>query len=111
MTPRLPNPATAERPPTEGERNSATCLALISLLAVAAALFGVIVLVLPGTLWIVVVAVGAGGILTLQYLLWGRWLTSVTHAEQLLAQEESAAEPNPVPPSPLDGTPWESESK
>ncbi|MEZ6058531.1 MAG: hypothetical protein R3C01_17660 [Planctomycetaceae bacterium] len=82
MTPRLPVAEETERPPTEGERNSATCLALVALLAVSAGLFGILALVLPGAMWILLVALGAGGVLTLQYLLWGRWLTRITRAEQ-----------------------------
>jgi membrane protein implicated in regulation of membrane protease activity len=62
--------------PSPDQRNSATLAALTMVLLVSGGLLALIALVLPQVLWLVVIAVGLALSVVLQYLVWGRWLTS-----------------------------------
>jgi Flp pilus assembly protein TadB len=58
------------------KKDQATFAALFGLLFFCGLLFLLIAAVLPDVLWLVAVVFGFGLFLVLQYLVWGRWLTS-----------------------------------
>jgi hypothetical protein len=61
------------------KKDQATYAALFGLLFFSGLLFLLIVAVLPDVLWLLAVVFGFGLFLLLQYLIWGRWLTSHLH--------------------------------
>lgn len=75
--------------PSDDQRNSATFAALTMVFVVSGGLLALIALVLPQVLWVVVIAAGLALTVVLQYLVWGRWLTSKLRAE---AEREESAE-------------------
>ncbi len=81
----------AERP-SDDQRNSATFAALAMLLLISAAFLALVALVLPDLLWMVVIAIGLTLSVVLQYLIWGRWLTSVLRDKEDAAQRQSPSE-------------------
>ena len=77
----------AERP-SDDQRNSATFAALAMLLLISTGLLGLIALVLPQVLWLVVIGIGLGLSVVLQYLIWGRWLTSKLRQKEASQQQQ-----------------------
>ncbi|MEZ6064541.1 MAG: hypothetical protein R3B90_02275 [Planctomycetaceae bacterium] len=77
MTPRLPQPQDVEAPPTAGERNYATCLAVLALAMATAGLAFLIGMIIPTAFYVLLLIAVLGGIFALHYLTWG-WLLSAT---------------------------------
>lgn len=81
----------AERP-SDDQRNSATFAALAMMLLISGAFLALVALVLPDLLWMVVIAIGLAMSVVLQYLIWGRWLTSVLRKKEEEAQPQTPSD-------------------
>ena len=67
---------------SDDDRNIATFAALSVVLLISVSLFALIALVLPGVLWMLLVALALGLFVVLHYVVWGRWLTRALHDQQ-----------------------------
>lgn len=76
MTPRLPDPEEEELPPTEGERNAATCLAAAMMLAFFVGLAFLVGMIFPTGFYILLLIAVSAGVFLFHYLVWGRWLSA-----------------------------------
>lgn len=75
-----------DRPPSHGERNLGTLIALAALVLASFGFLLLISTVLPQVMWLVVVVVGFFLLGLFHYFTWGRWLSRMT------AQDEDEGE-------------------
>ena len=81
MTPRLPEDVERETPPTEGDRNAATYLALIVLLGIGGGLLFLVTMVLPNALFLLLALAVVPLYFVFHYLVWGRLMSRLQPPE------------------------------